>query len=244
MTMLEVTHSLQHLMAQATHDTAWITTTQTLLEDHAKLIDEGSAKAQILNQVGIAMKAEINRAFATVGENDIKIKSVIKDLCAVTQQSVASLDTSFREQVKAEIIDLRTAIDRVCSGGGSVPPGRAVHLQGQPDRGQFVTNQDKTAASLAALQVIAGSAGELAQAVAAKVEHHEGQQRQRQQQQQQQPNMIGSTAGAPAPTGATGVCAAPYADAASDGAYGMSHTSAGGVSPNAFLWRAFDSHRT
>ena len=122
MTMLEVTHSLQHLMAQATHDTAWITTTQTLLEDHAKLIDEGSAKAQILNQVGIAMKAEINRAFATVGENDIKIKSVIKDLFAVTQQSVASLDTSFREQVKAEIIDLRTAIDRVGSGGGSVPP--------------------------------------------------------------------------------------------------------------------------
>ena len=95
-----------------------------------------------------------------------------------------------------------------------------------------MTNQDKTAASLAALQVIAGSAGELAQAVAAKVEHHEGQQRQRQQQQQQQPNMIGSTAGAPAPTGATGVCAAPYADAASDGAYGMSHPSAGGVSPN------------
>jgi hypothetical protein len=122
MTIQEGTHSLQHLMAQATHDTAWITTTQTLLEDHAKLIDEGSAKAQILNQVGIAMKAEINRAFATVGENDIKIKSVIKDLCAVTQQSVASLDTSFREQVKAEIIDLRTAIDRVGSGGGSVPP--------------------------------------------------------------------------------------------------------------------------
>ena len=50
MTMQEVTHSLQHLMAQATHDTAWITTTQTLLEDHAKLIDEGSAKARMLNQ--------------------------------------------------------------------------------------------------------------------------------------------------------------------------------------------------
>ena len=55
-----------------------------LLEDHAKLIDEGSAKARMLNQVGVAMKADINRAFATVEENDIKIKSVIEDLGAVT----------------------------------------------------------------------------------------------------------------------------------------------------------------
>ena len=90
MTMQEVTHSLQHLMAQASHDTAWITTTQTLLEDHAKLIDKGSAKARMLNQVGIAMKADINRACATVEKNDIKIKSVTVDLGAVTQQSVAS----------------------------------------------------------------------------------------------------------------------------------------------------------
>ena len=97
--MQEVTHSLQHLMAQATHDTAWITTTQALLEDHAKLIDEDSAKARMLDQVGIAMKADINWAFAIVEENDIKIKSVIEDLGAVTQQSVASLDTSLCEQV-------------------------------------------------------------------------------------------------------------------------------------------------
>ena len=78
MTTQEVTHSLQHFIAQESHDKAWITTTQTLLEDHAKLIDEGSAKARIRNQVGIAMKADINRAFATVEENYIKIRSVIR----------------------------------------------------------------------------------------------------------------------------------------------------------------------
>ena len=112
MTLQEVPHSLQHLMAQATHDTAWIATTQTVLEDHAKLIDENATKSRMLNQVGQAMKADINKAFATVEDNDVKIKSVIEDLGALTQQSVASLDTSLREQVKAEIVDLRTAIDR------------------------------------------------------------------------------------------------------------------------------------
>ena len=75
------------------------------------MIDEGSAKAWMLNQLGIAMKAYINRAFAIVEDNDIKIKSVIEDLGAVPQQSVASLDTSRRDHVKAKIIDL--AIDRI-----------------------------------------------------------------------------------------------------------------------------------
>ena len=75
----------------------------------------------MLSIAGNAMKADINKAFATVEENDTKIKSVIKDLGTLIQQSVASLDTSFRDQVKAEIIDLRTAIDRVGSGGGVCP---------------------------------------------------------------------------------------------------------------------------
>ena len=43
------------------------------------------------NQVGIAVKVDIKRAFANLEENDIKIKSVIEDLVAVTQQSVAFL---------------------------------------------------------------------------------------------------------------------------------------------------------
>ena len=103
MTMQEVTHSLQHLMAQATHDTTWITAAQTVLEDHAKQIDENAVKSRMLNKLGQAMKADIDRAFATVEENDVQIKSVIEDLGALTQQSVANLDTSLRDQVKAEI---------------------------------------------------------------------------------------------------------------------------------------------
>ena len=97
MTLQEVTHSLHHLMAQASHDTKWIPKTQILLKDHTKLIDDNSAKARMLNQVVIAIKADINRALHIVEEKDIKIKSVIEDLGAVTQQSVASLDTSLRD---------------------------------------------------------------------------------------------------------------------------------------------------
>ena len=62
------------------------------------------------------MKADIETAFTTVEDNDVKIKSVVEDLGALTQQSFASLDTSLREQVKAEIDDLRTALDRVGVG--------------------------------------------------------------------------------------------------------------------------------
>ena len=97
MTMQEVTHSLQHLMAHAMQDTTWIGITQTVLEDHAKLIDENATKSRMLNQVGQAIKADINKAFATVEDNDIKIKSVIEDLSALTQESMASLDTSLRD---------------------------------------------------------------------------------------------------------------------------------------------------
>ena len=66
MTMQEVTHTLQHLMAQATHDTTWITATQTVLKEHAKQIDENAAKSRMFNQVGHAMKADIKMAFTTV----------------------------------------------------------------------------------------------------------------------------------------------------------------------------------
>ena len=52
MTMQEVTHPLQHLMAQATHDTAGITTTQTVLEGHAKVIDENAAKSRCSTRLG------------------------------------------------------------------------------------------------------------------------------------------------------------------------------------------------
>ena len=45
MTMQEVTHSLQHIMAQQTHDTEWITTTKAHLEDHAELIDDNATNA-------------------------------------------------------------------------------------------------------------------------------------------------------------------------------------------------------
>ena len=73
----------------------------------------------MFNHVGQAMKAEIDRAFATVQENDGKIKSVIEDLGTLTQQSVASLDTSLRDQVKEDIVDLRTALDRVGAEGAA-----------------------------------------------------------------------------------------------------------------------------
>ena len=76
MTMLEVTHTLQHLMAQATRDTTQITATQTVPEEHAKQIDENAAKSRMLNQVGQARKADIKKAFTTVEQNDVKIKSV------------------------------------------------------------------------------------------------------------------------------------------------------------------------
>ena len=75
---------------------------------------------RMLNIVGNSQKADINKALATVEDNDTEIKPVIEDLGALTQQSVANLDTSLRGQVEVEIIDLRTAIDRVGSGGG--PP--------------------------------------------------------------------------------------------------------------------------
>ena len=39
-------------MAQATHDTTWITATQNVLEDHAKLIDENAVKSRMHNQIG------------------------------------------------------------------------------------------------------------------------------------------------------------------------------------------------
>ena len=61
----------------------------------------------MLSQFGQAMKVDINRAFATVEEKDVKIKSVIEGFGTLTQQNVASLDTSLRDQVKAEIVDLR-----------------------------------------------------------------------------------------------------------------------------------------
>jgi len=188
MTMQEVLHTLQHLMAQATHDTTWITATQTVLEEHAKQIDENAAKSRVLYQVVQAMKADIKMAFTAVERNDVKIKSVIEDLGALTQQSVASLDTSLREQVKAEIVDLRTALDRV-----GVGPATDVQLvfKLQQLEAHFVKlgrnvklSQDKVAASIDQLGVLTRESGELARNTAAKVEHHEGQQRQRQQQRQ------------------------------------------------------------
>ena len=88
---------MHHLMAQATHDTKWIDNTQAALEDHAKLIDENAAKSKMFNPIGHQLRSYINKAFATVETNDIAIKGVIEDLAAVSQQSVASLDTSLRE---------------------------------------------------------------------------------------------------------------------------------------------------
>ena len=139
MTMQEVTHSLQHFMAQATHDTTWINATQTVLEDHAELIDENTVKSKVFNQVGQAMKADINKAFATVEENDIKIKTVIEDLGAITQQSVASLDTSLRDHVKAEIVLLRTAVDRISAAGAATTDLQLVLQLTQLDSAPNVT---------------------------------------------------------------------------------------------------------
>ena len=65
------------------------------------------------------MTVDIIRAIATVEETDVKIKSVIEDLGTLTQRSVSSLDTSLRDQVKAEIVDIRTALDRVGTGGAA-----------------------------------------------------------------------------------------------------------------------------
>jgi hypothetical protein len=130
--MKEVTHTLQHLMAQAAHDTKWIDSTQAAIEDHAKLIDDNAAKSKMLNQIGHQLRSDINKALATVETNDIamkewstlkfaKIEAVIEELAAVSQQSVASLDTSLREQVKAEIVDLRSAVDKIHVDGGGAP---------------------------------------------------------------------------------------------------------------------------
>ena len=47
MMLQEVTHSLQHLMPQATHDTTWITTTHAVFEDHAKLIDDNATQREV-----------------------------------------------------------------------------------------------------------------------------------------------------------------------------------------------------
>ena len=106
--MQEVTHTLQHLMAQAAHDTLWIDNTQVAIEDHAKLIDANAAKTKMLNQIGHQLRNDTNQAMATIEGNDIgmkdvlttrfsKIEGIIEDLAAVSQQSVASLDTSLRE---------------------------------------------------------------------------------------------------------------------------------------------------
>lgn len=59
MSMQEVTHTLQHLMAQAAHDTLWIDSTQVAIEDHAKLIDANAAKTKMLNQIGHQLRLSL-----------------------------------------------------------------------------------------------------------------------------------------------------------------------------------------
>ena len=74
MSMQEVTHTLQHLMAQAAHDTLWIDNTQMAMEDHAKLIDLNAGKSKMLNQIGHQLRSDLNQSMTLIESNDIAIK--------------------------------------------------------------------------------------------------------------------------------------------------------------------------
>ena len=140
----------------------------------------------LLNQIGHQLRNDTNQALSTIESNDIavkewstvkfsKIEGIIEDLAAVRQQSVASLDTSLREQVKAEIVDLRSAVDKIGDGGGGNTEVQTVmKLTQLESHFMELSRSVKELQGKIAVNIdLAQQAGSFAQTTAAKVEQHE-----------------------------------------------------------------------
>ena len=172
--MTEVTHAMQHMMAQHENNRAWFASLQETMEDHAKMIEETSkvSKFYALQQniklkewttneldmvkaEAVTIKSDVVRGFemidandqktkTAIEENDAKIKTILEEVNSRVVETNQHLDTSLREDMKNEMRKIHDTIGEMAREGSGMAADVQMKMKVQQLEAKFIELQRLT----------------------------------------------------------------------------------------------------
>ena len=162
MTAGEVTHCLQHLMAQAAQDSDWFVNLRGDMENHAGVIDKAYMASVTDAMTSAQIKVDAQKAFETIEQSDLELKRVeanhaslidghSQQIAALKQQADvqaeatslnhAQLDSGLRAQVAEEVLNLKAMISSLSTTAGQGVSSFDANLKLQQLEAQFIELQ-------------------------------------------------------------------------------------------------------
>ena len=122
MTMGEVTHTLQHLMNQASADTNFLANLRGVLEHHATKIDAAQREQFENEEETNTLTRQMREVLAMIESNDSVVKQVIEDINS-------KADGSLRSDVQSEVEKMNARMNEMIktSASGNLTDAQYVH---------------------------------------------------------------------------------------------------------------------